>query len=167
MNQADQTTYNNKWDRYFINLALENAKMSKDPSTKVGAVIVGKNREVRSMGFNGFPRGIADTEERLNDRDKKLSLIVHGEMNAVLNAARGGVSTSDCILYLAATDSSGLVWGGAPCIRCTVEIIQSGIIEIVSPPFKNIPSRWKDSIEQSRLLLQEAGIKYREVDITL
>lgn len=126
----------NRWDLHFINMAIENAKMSKDPSTKVGAVIVGPDREIRSTGFNGFPRGIADTEERLNNREKKLELVVHGEMNAVLNAARIGTALKGCTMYLAATDSSGLIWGGAPCIRCTVEIIQAGISEIVAPPFK-------------------------------
>ena len=71
-----------RWDRYFLDLALLNAQMSKDPSTKVGAVIVGPDREVRSMGFNGFPRGIADTRERLECREVKLDLVVHAEMNA-------------------------------------------------------------------------------------
>lgn len=50
-----------RWDRHFITLALENARMSKDPATQAGAVIVGPDREVRSMGYNGLPRGIADT----------------------------------------------------------------------------------------------------------
>lgn len=154
-----------RWDRHFIMLAIQNASMSKDPSTQVGAVIVGPDREVRSMGFNGFPRGIADTEERLNDRDKKLDLIVHGEMNAVLNAARIGVSVKDCVLYLAAVDPTGMVWGGAPCVRCTVEIIQAGIKEIVAPPFKTTPSRWKESVEQSRALLKEASVLLREVEL--
>ncbi|MBX3504471.1 MAG: dCMP deaminase family protein [Parvibaculum sp.] len=154
---------NNRWDRHFLDLSLNIARMSKDPSTRVGAVIVGPDREIRSTGFNGFPRGIADTEERLHSRETKLSLVVHGEMNAVLSAARIGVSVKGCTLYLAATDDTGEVWGGPPCTRCTVEIIQSGIAEIVSWPFKSVPSRWKDSVEQSRLLLSESGIIYREI----
>ena len=125
-------------------------------------VIVGPDREVRSMGFNGFPRGIQDTADRLNDRDTKLKLVVHAEMNAILNAARIGVSVKGCTMYLAATDSSGLVWGGPPCTRCTVETIQSGISEIVSHPFKDVPSRWKDDIELAGGLLREAGVGYRE-----
>jgi dCMP deaminase len=152
-----------KWDNHFLRLCVEHASMSKDPSTKVGAVIVGPDREIRSTGFNGFPRGVADTTERLNDRDIKLSLVVHGEMNAILNAARIGVSVKDCTLYLAATDDSGVVWGGVPCTRCAVEIIQSGIKEIVSKPFKSVPSRWGESIKTARLLLEEAGITYREI----
>src|ERR1700743_389657 len=77
-----------RWDRHFLRLALANCEMSKDPRTQVGSVIVGPDREIRSMGYNGLPRGIADSRERLHDRDLKLRLVVHGEMNAILNAAR-------------------------------------------------------------------------------
>lgn len=155
---------NDRWHNHFLDLALLSARMSKDPSTKVGAVIVGADREVRSMGFNGFPRGIDDSAERLNDRDTKLKLVVHAEMNAILNAARVGVSVKGCTLYLAATDASGLVWGGPPCTRCTVETIQAGISQIVSHPFKDVPSRWKDDIAMAGGLLQEAGVGYREFE---
>ncbi|WP_153559214.1 deoxycytidylate deaminase [Roseimaritima sediminicola] len=152
-----------KWDRHFITLALENARMSKDPATQAGAIIVGPDREVRSMGYNGLPRGIADTPERLENKELKRSLVVHAEMNAILNAARIGVSTRGCVLYLALTDESGEVWGGPPCARCTVEIIQAGITEIVAKPFKMKTSYWKDSVEQARSLLEEAEIHYREI----
>ena len=153
-----------KWDRHFISLALESARMSKDPATQAGAVIIGPDREVRSMGYNGLPRGIADTPQRLQNKELKRSLIVHAEMNAILNAARIGVSTRGCTLYLALTDDSGQVWGGAPCTRCTVEIIQAGIMQVVAMPFKNQISYWTDSVEQARALLQEAQIQYREID---
>lgn len=152
-----------RWHDHFLGLALNNARMSKDPSTKVGAVIVGPDREVRSMGFNGFPRGIADTHERLTCREVKLDLVVHAEMNAVLNAARIGTPTKGCTMYLVATDATGMVWGGPPCSRCVVEVIQAGITCIVSVPFKNVPSRWKDSLDRARALLAEAGVDYVEV----
>jgi len=152
-----------KWDKHFINLALENAKMSKDPATQAGAIIVGPDREVRSMGYNGLPRGIVDSPERLLDKELKRSLVVHAEMNAILNAARIGVSTRGCTLYLALTDDSRQVWGGPPCLRCTVEIIQAGIIEIVAKPFKNAESYWKESVEHARELLKEAKLAYREI----
>ena len=135
----------------------------KDPSTQVGSVIIGPDREILSGGFNGFPRGIADTHERLNDRDTKLKLVVHAEMNALLAAARTGMRLKGCTLYLAATDDSGLVWGGPPCTRCTVEIIQVGIKEIVSYPVKSVPSRWHDDLKLARELIEEAGVTYREL----
>lgn len=152
-----------RWDRHFLRVALDNAAMSKDPRTQVGSVIVGPDREIRSAGFNGFPRGIADTFERLYDRDVKMKLVVHAEMNAILNAARIGISTKGCSLYLAATDDTGLVWGGPPCTRCVVEIIQSGISEIVSFGAKAIPSRWHEDLAFARTLLHEAAIIYREI----
>ena len=154
-----------KWDRHFLESALHKSTMSKDPSTKVGAVIVGFDNEERSSGFNGFPRGIADTQERLTNRDMKLKLVVHAELNAILNAARIGVSLKGCVLYIAATDNTGSIWGGPPCTRSTVEVIQSGITEIVSYPLKLAPSRWKDDIEFAYSLLKEAGIIYREIEL--
>lgn len=158
-----QKTGQLKWDKHFINLSLENAKMSKDPATRAGAIIVGPDREVRSMGYNGLPRGIADTAERLHDKELKRSLVVHAEMNAILNAARIGVSTRGCTLYLALTDETLDVWGGPPCLRCTVEIIQAGITEVVAKPFKDVESYWKDSVEHARELLKEANLIYREI----
>jgi dCMP deaminase len=152
-----------RWDRHFLGLALYHSKLSKDPSTQVGSVIVGPDREILSAGFNGFPRGIADTQERLNNRDVKLKLVVHAEMNALLAAARTGMRLKGCSLYLAATDESGMVWGGPPCTRCTVEIIQVGIGEIVSFPMKTAPSRWHEDLALARKLIDEAGIMYREI----
>jgi dCMP deaminase len=152
-----------RWHFHFLKIAEDCASMSKDPSTKVGAVIVGPDREVRSTGFNGLPRGIADTDERLNDRDTKLKLVVHAEMNAILNAARFGIPLKGCTLYLAAMNNTGLVWGGPPCTRCSVETIQSGIRTIVSYPKKAIPSRWHDDLAVAQSILEEGGIDYREV----
>lgn len=154
-----------RWDRHFLGLALFHSQMSKDPKTRVGAVIVGPDQEVLSAGFNGFPRGIADSPERLENRDIKLQLIVHAEMNAVLAAARTGVQIKGCTLYLAATDDSGEIWGGPPCTRCTVELIQTGISEIVSYPVKASPSKWHQDLKNARDLLAEANINYREISV--
>lgn len=152
-----------RWDRHFLRLALDNAQMSKDPRTRVGSIIVGPDREIRSTGFNGFPRGIDDTQERLTDRDTKLQIIVHAEMNALMNAARVGIPTKGCTLYLVATDDTGNQWGGPPCCRCTTHAIQAGIVEIVSYPIKAVPSRWHDDLALARTLIDEVGIMYREV----
>lgn len=159
------TDRSERWDRHFLGLSLYHSRLSKDPNTKVGSVIIGPDRELLSAGFNGFPRGIADTEERLADRDMKLKLVVHAEMNALLAAARTGMRLKGCSLYLAATDDSGMVWGGPPCTRCTVEIIQVGIGEIVSYPVKSAPSRWHADLMLARQLIDEAGIAYRELPL--
>jgi len=153
-----------KWDQYWLEDALHVARKSKDPSTKVGAVIVRDNDKL-TEGWNGFPRGIADTVERLADRDMKLKLVVHGEMNAVLNAVRIGMSLRGSTVYVVALDAvSGEVWGGAPCTRCTVECIQAGIVEYVSYPVKRAPSRWHGDCSFAAGLIHEAGLLYREVE---
>ena len=81
-----------KWDIRFLKLATHISEWSKDPSTKVGCVVVGPDREIRSTGFNGFPRGIQDSDERLTNRDLKYPLICHAEENAIMHAARIGLA---------------------------------------------------------------------------
>jgi dCMP deaminase len=153
---------NEKWDRYFLGLALAASRMSRDPSTRVGSVIV-RNQTLLSTGFNGFPRGIAD-DERLFDRDTKIKLVVHGEMNAVLNAARNGTALEGATMYTAC-QSNGATWGGPPCTRCAVECIQAGIREVVSYPFKLTPSRWRDDLSYAEALLAEAGVVFRSLPL--
>lgn len=154
-----------RWDRAFLSLATDFAqKLSKDPNTQVGAVLVGLGHEVISMGYNGFPVGIADTPERLNDRDMKNRMVSHAERNAIYLAARKGIKTQGATIYMAATDSSGLIWGGAPCTQCTIAVIQAGIRQVVTAPIKNVPSRWHDDLHFARQMLDEAGIIYREVE---
>ena len=106
-----------KWDRRFIDLARHIAQWSKDPSTKVGCIVVGPDREIRSTGFNGFPRGIDDSAERLNDRALKYPLVCHAEENAIMHAARTGISLKDCSAYV--------TW--PPCTRCARSLVQAGV----------------------------------------
>lgn len=149
------------WDRHFLALALQHARMSKDPNTQVGCFVVGPDREVLSAGFNGFPRGIAD-DSRLHHKETKLKLIVHAEMNAVLAAARLGIRLRGATIYVACTDRSGAVWGGPPCTRCTVELIQVGISRVVAYPQKKVSS-WTEDLNLARSLLQTTGIKYEDL----
>ena len=69
-----------KWDLRFIELAEFIAQWSKDPSTKTGAVIT-RGVRVVSLRYNGFPQRIADSDERLNNRDLKYKIIIHCERN--------------------------------------------------------------------------------------
>ena len=116
-------------------------------------------------GWNRFPAGIAVTMARLEDRETKLRLMVHAEMVAILWAAKHGVCLRGGTLYLAATDDSGLTWGGPPCTRCCVEIIEAGITQIVSLPQKSGLSKWHDDLNYARTILSEAGIGFREVSL--
>jgi dCMP deaminase len=153
-----------RWDIHFLNLALAHAKMSKDPSTKVGAIIVGPDLEIRSVGFNGFPRGIADTNARLDNRELKYRLVVHAELNAILAAARVGTPVNGCTMYVANMGFDGRRLGGPPCTRCMVEIIQSGIKCIVGDKQNYEGHRWhEDGPVTATELMIEANINYREI----
>ena len=134
-----------------MKLATHISEWSKDPSTKVGCVVVGPDREIRSTGFNGFPRGIQDSDDRLTNRDLKYPLICHAEENAIMHAARIGLALKGCTAYV--------TW--PPCTRCARSLIQAGVSEIVIPSGLEIPDRWRDDFEMSMGLLREAGVKIR------
>ncbi len=142
-----------KWDRRFVELAKHIAGWSKDPSTKVGCVVVGPDREIRSTGFNGFPRGIADTFERLSDRARKYPLVCHAEENAIMHAARIGVALKGCTAYV--------TW--PPCTRCARSLVQAGIREVVFPAEVDIPERWAEEFAISLELFAEAGVEVRRI----
>lgn len=140
------------WDQYFMTMAYLVAMKSKDPSTKVGAVIVGPNKEIRSTGYNGLPRGLEDKTERY-DRPMKYNILNHAEENAILHCSRIGVSAYDCTIYVP--------W--FPCSLCAKSIIQSGITTIVYhskwPGNHNKDSKWNASMEISKEMFNEVGIK--------
>ena len=154
-----------KWHNHFLQMALLNAKLSKDPSTQVGAIITSEDNHLISAGFNGFPRGIADTEERLNNRDIKLSLVVHAEMNGLLAAAKLGIKLKNSTLYIVATNKDGLIWGGPPCRNCVKHVIQAGISKIVTYERKNVPSKWENDLNFSMDVIKEVGIEYKEITV--
>lgn len=137
-----------KWDSRFLRLATHISEWSKDPSTQVGCVVVGPDREIRSTGFNGLPRGIEDNDERLNDREVKYPLICHAEENAIMHAARIGMSLKGCTAYV--------TW--PPCTRCARSLIQAGISSVVYPEDTAIPERWMADFNLSLNMLKEAGI---------
>jgi dCMP deaminase len=146
-------TMSGKWDIRFLELAKHISGWSKDPSTKVGCVVVGEDREIRSTGFNGFPRGISDDIDRLTDRSQKYPLICHAEENAIMHAARIGISLKGSTAFV--------TW--PPCSRCARSLIQAGIKEIVYPEAKEIPERWLEDFTISNGMLLEAGIVVRTV----
>ena len=143
-----------KWDLRFGELAKHISQWSKDPSTKVGCVVVGEDREIRSTGFNGFPRGISDDVERLVNREMKYPLICHAEENAIMHAARIGVSLKGSTAYV--------TW--PPCSRCARSLIQAGIKEVVYSTEEEVPERWVEDFTISCDMLTEAGVTIRSVD---
>jgi dCMP deaminase len=135
----------NKWDKRFIELSQHISTWSKDPSTKVGAVITDKKQRIISIGFNGFPRGVTDSPERLENREVKYKIVVHGEVNAILFAGR---PLDGCTIY---------TWPFLSCSSCTSIIINAGIKRIVAPEY--FPERWKESFDLSMKLYKEARVQ--------
>lgn len=135
------------WDDFFLGLARYAAQASKDPSTQVGAVIAdGKN--LVSVGFNGFPKGMADDPALYEDREIKYSRTIHGEVNAIFNSH---IPVSGFTLYCT----------HPPCPSCALTIIQSGIKRVVyeintRPEFM---SRWSDAINKANGFFHEAGVE--------
>lgn len=117
--------------------------MSKDPSTKVGAVIVRPDRTIASCGFNGYPRGCRD-DDYVN-RERKYQRVIHAEMNAILHARE---PLTGYALYC---------WPLTPCDRCIPHIIQAGIRTIVMPPLPE-SDRWAKPCIEAQQMAFEAGL---------
>jgi dCMP deaminase len=143
------------WDQYFLGLAKSVSAASKDPSTKVGAVITRPDRTVASLGYNGFPRGIADTDERLNTREVKYGLVVHGEINAILTARE---PLHGYTLY---------TWPFLTCKNCALLVVQSGIARVVAPELpEELKERWNASLAEAQAVYAEAGRSCELIDTT-
>lgn len=143
-----------RWDSYFMGVAEQVAKLSKDESTKLGAVIVGPDREIRSTGYNSFPRGANDNVPDRQLRPLKYKWIEHAERNAIYNAARMGTPLKFCTLYCA--------W--PPCSDCARAIVQVGITVVVVKSF-DVPDAWEDNMDVARQILAEGGVVIREAEL--
>lgn len=142
------------WDNYFIGLAKYISKASKDPSTKVGSVIVDSSKRVISVGYNGFPKGIKDLKKRLNDREWKYLTVVHAERNALLFARQ---SLEGCSIY---------TYPFFPCSVCASMIIQTGIKRCIAPKLpKQLIERWEKNIALSIELFKEAKVEVVEFEV--
>ena len=150
MYTKDIFTLSNKWDYRFLDLAQLISTWSKDPSKQIGAVAIGDNRQILAQGYNGFPRGVIDSEDRYEDRQRKYELVVHAEMNVIYNASYNGVSLDGATLY---------VHGLPVCSDCAKAVIQVGINRVIMR--KQVPEdRWLESWMRSREMFKEAGVHY-------
>ena len=149
------------WDELFILQAALISQKSKDPSTKVGCVIVGDDNAVLSMGFNGFPRGVEEDYDNRWNRPEKYNWVEHAERNAIYNAARNGIKLAGTRLYLN--------YEPKPCADCARAIIQSGIIEVIGPDrvFSGKGAGKHYSIDHSNIMFSEAGIMTRTVEMDI
>jgi len=137
-----------KWTSRFISLAKEVAGWSRDPATRVGAVIIRPDKSIASVGFNGFARKVADIPSRLEDRSQKLLFTLHAELNAILSAKEPLVGYSI------------FVWPIQPCAQCAAAIIQSGITEVTYPRDAHAwgDARWAESFYAASQMFDEAGV---------
>lgn len=132
-----------KFDDRLIGLADYISQWSKDPSSKVGAVIADDRGVVRGLGYNGLPRGIDDDPALLTDRDRKLAITVHAEVNAILNAA---TTVYGCTAY--ATHQ--------PCGQCAAKLINAGVARVVYRANPDFDQRWGHT---GANLLRAAGVE--------
>ena len=109
------------WPEYFCGILDQIAAKSKDPRTKVGAIIAGPDNEIRSTGFNGFPRGVDETKTSRWERPEKYKWVAHADRNAIDQAARVGTPCRGCTMYLPFP----------PCSECAKSIIQVGIVVVI------------------------------------
>ncbi len=140
------------WTRYFLSIAEQVKLKSKDQSTQIGAVIVGKDNEIRSTGYNSFPRGLDDNKPERQERPEKYFWFEHAERNAIYNAARVGIPLDGSIIYL----TSGL-----PCADCARAIINSGIKKVYCKSIcttKN-KEKWIESQDKALQMLKECDVK--------
>jgi dCMP deaminase len=144
----------NKWDLRFLSMSELVGSWSKDPSSKVGAVIVDSNNRVVSVGYNGLPKYILNEEKYLVDRELKYAVILHAERNAIIFSQ---MSLSGCTVYTTPF---------LPCPACASMIIQSGITRVVSYKLTKDMlqyDRWYSQIELSKQLFAEAGVLFDEL----
>lgn len=148
------------WDELFIKQAMLIAEKSKDPSTKVGCVIVGEGNVILSLGFNGFPRKVHEQVDGRWVRPEKYIWTEHAERNAIYNAARHGIKLEGSRAYLN--------WEPNPCSDCTRALIQAGIKEVigVNRPFTGVGVGVHYHISHAAQMMEEAGVARRIVEVT-
>lgn len=135
------------WADYYGKIALLVAEKSKD-STKVGAVLVGTGGEVLLTAFNGPPKGVEDVPERFV-RPAKYLFASHAEQNLVAFAARNGIRTAGCTVYVTHT----------PCAACAKSLIQAGVARVVAGDGQT--SMPAEEFEAAEIMFAEAGVARR------
>lgn len=142
----------------YLGIVNEVAKLSKDPSTKVGALILGPSKEVRSLGYNGAPRGCsADEDARSVERPEKYYWMSHAELNAITNAARVGTPLDGCSMLVT----------HYPCMDCARAIVQAGIKHLAIPiQDTDFYKRWGDHIIRADHLFEECGVTVEIIELT-
>ena len=137
--------------RKYIELAQVNANLfSKDPHTKVGAIILAEDfSRILSLGINGFARGMNDNVPERWERPAKYVRVSHAESNAIANAARTGTPV----------DGSVAAITKFPCSTCTKLLIQAGVKKIYTKKPDYACPNWGDDAKIALEMLQEVGVE--------
>lgn len=144
-----------KWDIRMLEMAKLVSTWSKDPSTCVGSVIARSDRTIASVGYNGFPRGVEDREDRLNNREIKYAMVVHAEANAIIHARENLDDLFGTTIY---------TYPLPPCSGCAGLIIQAGIQRVVAhEPSPEQIERWGESLQIAEDMFAEAFVEYELV----
>lgn len=146
--------HSTKWQRRFMNISKEVSSWSKDPSRGIGACCVTDDRRILVTGYNGFPKGIADTKERLEDKPTKYKHVIHAEMNCIYNAVEQGIQLRGSTLF---------VYGLPACSSCANGIIQAGIKYVVME-CSEVPDTWSESWKETKEKFIEANIGFHFID---
>lgn len=144
--------------RKYMSVAHAISDLSKDTSTKVGALVLGPAYEVLSLGYNGAPRGCsADEDIRGQQRPEKYYWFSHAELNAITNAARIGTPLGGGVLVVT----------HPPCMDCARAIVQAGIKKVVvARPTQDFVERWREHMSRSQRLFDECGVEYLELGVS-
>lgn len=140
----------------FLPDARAAAGRSKDRSTKVGAVALDDDFNIRGSAYNGFPRGVNDDIEERHQRPLKYKWTCHAEENIVAQAARVGVSLKGCSVLLTELH---------PCTTCARMMAQAGVVRVFAP-IQNAPGNggedrvnWDDETRIASEILHEVGVE--------
>jgi dCMP deaminase len=148
------------WDEYFMRLFYLVATKSKDPRTKIGAVLV-KGKRVIATGYNGICICVDDTVPARSERPEKYKWYEHAERNCIFSAATIGIPTTGSTMYT----------NGTPCADCTRAVVQSGVKRVVvhktyedlfclmKKP-NNPNNQWSGHDDASHQMLAESGVEF-------
>ena len=139
-------------NEYFLGIAEQVKLKSKDKYTQIGAVIVGKDNEVLSVGYNSFPRGCNDYVPERQERPEKYDWFEHAERNAIYNAARVGIPLKGSTIYLSSQ---------IPCMPCARAVVNCGIKTVYCKREHTTHNKekWDESCSKSVILFKECGVK--------
>ena len=143
--------FNEEWVSYFMNIARVVATKSKDPSTKVGCVVVDtETKRIMATGYNGFPPGVNEDKSRW-ERPTKYDFVTHAEQNCIAAAARFGIGLTGATMFVTLH----------PCVDCAKLIASAGISNIVfieSELERKQDRDWITHLENAKAIFRESNI---------